>query len=68
MQQSINTLTEVAKKEGIYSEEMYAYPNYALATYTGAQLYGPVNAKRMRKIRERVDPQGVMLLAGGFTF
>lgn len=66
MQQSINTLTEVAKAEGIYDPEMYAYPNYSLDTYTGEQLYGPTNAARLRAIREQVDPDGVMLLAGGF--
>jgi len=68
MQQSVNHLTEVAKAEGIYSEDMYVYPNYALDTYTGAQLYGPTNAARLRAIQARYDPNGVMQLAGGFTF
>lgn len=68
MQQSIDYLTEVAKQEGIYSADMYAYPNYALSTYGGSQLYGPKNAARLRSIQGRYDPNGVMLLAGGFSF
>lgn len=68
MQQSINHLTEVAKAEGIYSDDLYAYPNYALDTYTGEQLYGPTNAARLRAIQTKYDPQGVMKLAGGFSF
>lgn len=68
MQQSINYLTKVAKSEGIYSAELYAYPNYALDTYTGSQLYGPTNAARLRSIQSQYDPDRVMELAGGFTF
>ncbi|TVY78430.1 Bifunctional solanapyrone synthase [Lachnellula suecica] len=68
MQQSINHLTQVAMDEGIYSADLYAYPNYALDTYTGAQLYGPTNAARLRTIQAQYDPNGVMELAGGFTF
>ncbi|TEY82791.1 hypothetical protein BOTCAL_0027g00290 [Botryotinia calthae] len=67
MQQSIDHLTEVAKREGIFSEDQYAYPNYALSTYGGAQLYGPTNAARLREIQSKYDPNGVMLLAGGFN-
>lgn len=67
MQQSINYLTEVAKAEGIYDPEMYVYPNYALDTYTGAQLYGPTNSARLRAIQSQYDPTGIMLLAGGFS-
>ena len=67
MQQSIDHLTEVAKAEGIYDPEMYVYPNYSLDTYTGPQLYGPTNALRLRAIQSQYDPEGVMLLAGGFS-
>lgn len=65
MQQSVNYLIEIAKAEGIYTDG--AYPNYALSTYTGNQLYGSVNAARLRTIQGQVDPTGVMLLAGGFA-
>lgn len=68
MQQSINHLIDVAKAEGIWSNDMYVYPNYALDTYTGAKLYGPTNAARLRAIQAKYDPNGVMRLAGGFTF
>lgn len=67
MQQSIDTLTRVAKAEGIYYDGP-VYPNYALSTYTGAQLYGATNAARLRAIQARYDPNGVMQLAGGFSF
>jgi hypothetical protein len=67
MQQSISYLTEVAMAEGIYDPNMYAYPNYALSTYTGDQLYGPTNAARLRAIQSQYDPSGVMELAGGFS-
>lgn len=67
IQQSIDYLTEVAKAEGIYDPDMYAYPNYALDTYTGVQLYGPTNTKRLRAIQAQYDPEDVMLLAGGFV-
>ncbi|TAQ86205.1 hypothetical protein B7494_g5471 [Chlorociboria aeruginascens] len=67
IQTSVDTLTQVAIDEGIYSEDMYAYPNYALDTYTGDQVYGPVNAARLRSIQTEYDPDSVMLLAGGFT-
>ncbi|KAM3072373.1 hypothetical protein ACMFMG_009182 [Clarireedia jacksonii] len=67
IQQSIDHLTAVAKAEGIYSEDAPAYPNYALSTYGGAQIYGANNAARLRDIQEQYDPDGVMLLAGGFN-
>ena len=67
MQQSVNRLTAVAKSEGIFDPQLTAYPNYALSTYTGDQLYGSVNAARLRTIKAQVDPQGVMDLTGGFT-
>ncbi|ESZ97703.1 hypothetical protein SBOR_1890 [Sclerotinia borealis F-4128] len=67
MQQSIDHLTEIAKAEGIYAEDAYAYPNYALSTYSGAQIYGPKNAARLREIQAKYDPNQIMLLAGGFN-
>ena len=66
MQQSVDTMIAVAKREGIYDAELTAYPNYALSTYGGDQLYGPANAARLRGIKAQVDPQGVMDLTGGF--
>lgn len=67
MQNSVNHLLAVAKAEGIYAVDMTVYPNYALSTYGGDQLYGAANAARLRAIKAHVDPAGVMELAGGFT-
>lgn len=67
MQQSIDHLTDIAKAEGIFTDAP-AYPNYALDTYSGAQLYGETNAARLRAIQEQYDPNGVMELTGGFSF
>lgn len=67
MQQSVDHLISVARAEGIYSDSIPAYPNYALSTYTGSQIYGATNAARLRTIQSQYDPNGVMLLAGGFT-
>ena len=67
MQNSVDHLLAVAKAEGIYSADLTAYPNYALSTYQGDQLYGATNAARLRAIKAQVDPTGVMDLTGGFT-
>lgn len=66
MQQSVDFLTAVAKREGIWDPELTAYPNYALSTYSGNQLYGSANTARLRKVKAAVDPRGVMDLTGGF--
>jgi hypothetical protein len=67
IQTSVNHLLDVAKVEGIFDADLTAYPNYAISTYTGDQLYGPTNAARLRAIKAQVDPEGVMDLTGGFT-
>lgn len=67
IQQSIDTLTQVAINEGIYNAAIPAYPNYALGTYSAQQVYGTVNAQRLSAIRAVYDPARVMDLAGGFN-
>jgi len=67
IQQSIDHLTQVAMDEGIYTPDP-VYPNYALSTYSGAQLYGATNAARLRTIQAEYDPNGVMELTSGFSF
>lgn len=67
MRGSLDRLKVVAAKEGIYDDSLTQYPNYALFDATGEELYGKVNAKRLRKIRDAVDPERVMELAGGFV-
>ncbi|KAH7333260.1 hypothetical protein BKA65DRAFT_527493 [Rhexocercosporidium sp. MPI-PUGE-AT-0058] len=65
IQKSLAQLKAVAREEGILTEGS-VYPGYAYGTTTGDQLYGATNAARLRCIRGRYDPHGVMLLAGGF--
>jgi hypothetical protein len=66
MRQSIATLKQVAIAEGIYQETFPEYPNYALAGTTAEDLYGSQNAARLRAIRDQIDPDRIMDLAGGF--
>ncbi|KAK0112689.1 hypothetical protein ONS95_014428 [Cadophora gregata] len=65
IQKSIAHLKEIARAEGILVEGSQ-YPGYAYGTTTWDQLYGQKNAERLKAIRSLYDPQGVMLLAGGF--
>ncbi|KAM3458231.1 hypothetical protein NHJ6243_007524, partial [Beauveria neobassiana] len=51
MQQSIDYLIKVATAEGISDTGMLAYPNFALHTYAGAQIYGLKNTARLRDIQ-----------------
>ncbi|KAK4170851.1 hypothetical protein QBC36DRAFT_111704 [Triangularia setosa] len=66
MKQSLATLKQVAIEEGIYSDSFTSYPNYAISGTTAEELYGEVNAERLREIRDIYDPAKVMDLAGGF--
>lgn len=66
MVNAISELREVARQEGIFDESSAIYPNYAIAGTTADQLYGSVNAARLRSIKASVDPNSVMNLAGGF--
>jgi Berberine and berberine like len=43
------------------------YPNYALFGTPLEDMYGG-NVERLRKIREAIDPEDVMGLAGGWKF
>jgi hypothetical protein len=43
------------------------YPNYAIFDTPLTEMYG-TNVKKLKKIKERVDPSNVMGLAGGFKF
>ncbi|KXX82951.1 Bifunctional solanapyrone synthase [Madurella mycetomatis] len=66
MRQTIDTLKQVAIEEGIYKDTYTHYPNYAISGTTADELYGPQNAVRLRTIRDQIDPNRVMDLAGGF--
>ncbi|KAH8743769.1 hypothetical protein F5883DRAFT_440582 [Diaporthe sp. PMI_573] len=66
MVNAISELREVAIREGIFDASSAVYPNYATAGTTAEELYGHVNAARLRSIKASIDPDGVMNLAGGF--
>lgn len=53
-------------QEGLFKNSFTAYPNYAIAGTTSEELYGATNAARLRTIKNSVDPDHVMELAGGF--
>jgi len=65
MQASVARLKKVARDLSIYDDEFTVYPNYAISNTTAEELYG-ANTKRLREIRERIDPKRIMDLAGGF--
>jgi hypothetical protein len=52
--------------EGIYEDKFVEYGNYALADTSAEKLYGRHNAARLRDLRDEIDPERVMDLAGGF--
>lgn len=66
MVNAISELREVARQQGIFDESSAVYPNYAIAGTTAEELYGSVNAARLRAIKASVDPNDVMGLTGGF--
>lgn len=66
-----NIVAKAAAQGLIYpdSEGGSIYSNYALAGKDGAhvvEFYGKDHLKEMRRVREEVDPRGVMRLAGGW--
>lgn len=67
MRESVQKLKQIAIEEGIYRDSFTTYPNYAIAGTTADELYGAGNAARLRSIRDRIDPDRVMDLAGGFS-
>ncbi len=55
-------MKNVAAEEGILYKVAAKYPNYAIGSTSATALYGTVNAKRLARIRDEVDPDGVMRL------
>lgn len=66
MKESVARLKKVATGQNIYDPEFTVYPNYAISNTTAEELYGE-NTKRLREIKERIDPKRIMDLAGGFV-
>ncbi len=62
----METLKQVGREEGIYKDSFPEYPNYALSGTSAETLFGSRNAARLREIRDKIDPERVMDLAGGF--
>ena len=65
--QSTNTIRAAAIASGQNIGDVAVYGNYALIGTPVESLYG-ANLPRLRSIRNKVDPQNVMALAGGFKF
>ena len=63
--QSTNTIQAAAIDEGQNITDAPVYGNYALIGTPIKSLYGE-NLQRLRSIRNEVDPNNVMALAGGF--
>lgn len=59
-------LTAQALREGQDLTTPSFYPNYCLEDTPLELMYGAGHLARMRAVRRRVDPDGVMKLAGGF--
>ncbi|KAK0499148.1 FAD dependent oxidoreductase [Armillaria luteobubalina] len=60
----LDAARQTVEKLGVAGETIY--PNYAIYDAPVVEMYGEEGLKRMEATRERVDPNGVMLLTGGF--
>jgi hypothetical protein len=67
LRQSTDTVRAAAVADGQDVGGAFSYSNYALFGIPIDRLYG-ANLNRLGAIRSRVDPNGVMALAGGFKF
>ena len=60
-----NAVTEAAVADGQNVSHAAVYPNYALFDTPLEDIYG-ANLPRLHAIKQKVDPNNVMGLAGGF--
>lgn len=60
-------ITAQAKSEGQNLDNLYLYPNYAIAGTPSSELYGP-NLGRLSQLKKQFDPQDVMGLTTYFPF
>ena len=68
MTESANRLSAVAQAEGVLSDSPTSlYGNYVQATTPLVDIYGE-NLGALRALKRKVDPMGIMDLAGGFKF
>ena len=63
---SARTLKNKALSLGQQIADVSLYGNYAISDTPVESIYGPDHLARMRDTRSRIDPQGVMSLAGGW--
>jgi hypothetical protein len=66
--QSANLIADQAKAEGQDLSKYTLYPNYAINGTSAVDMYGTVNAARLRKLRSKYDPDDVMGLTTFFSF
>ena len=67
LRKSADSLRAAALKDGQDVEHAAVSPNYALFDTTLKDMYGG-NVPRLRALRQAIDPEDVMGLAGGFKF
>ena len=68
VEESVKRLSAVAKAEGLLIDNPSAvYANDANANTPLVDIYGE-NLPRLRALKAKIDPEGVMDLAGGFKF
>ena len=68
IKQSTQRIKEAAIRDGqLGVAEAPVYPNYALSDTPLEDIYGD-NVTKLRMLKERVDPENVMELTGGFKF
>lgn len=64
---SAQTIKQKAQELGQDIQDAFLYPNYAIYDTPLEQMYGG-NLPVLHAIKEAIDPNGVMDLAGGFKF
>lgn len=64
---TVNRLSVVAQSEGLLTHPPALYGNYAGNKTPLVEIYGD-NLPSLRALKAKVDPKGVMGLAGGFKF
>jgi hypothetical protein len=67
IRESADSLRVAALKDGQDVEHAAVYPNYALFDTPLKDMYGN-NVPRLHALRQAIDPDNVMGLAGGFRF
>jgi hypothetical protein len=67
IRESADNLRAAALKDGQDVEHAAVYPNYALFDTALKDMYGK-NVPRLHELRQAIDPNDVMGLAGGFRF